>query len=218
MSRTILNPEYANDLNGLFDGTGAIDTATITTTGTINATGAVTTTQLVLPCGTINGDDAGGFNFISDNGTINIFNGSSSVSLDCSSSNELTVGNGTTTGSIVTSQLNLPSSSFTGNSGGGLNITPSNGTIQIFNGSSSVPLVCSGSNSLLVGNGSTTGAITTTQLVLNCGTISGNAGSNFNFNVSSGFGITIINTNGSGQGTLTVNSSNQLLWNGVVIS
>ena len=216
MSRTILNPEYANDLNGLFDGTGTIDTGSISTTGTINATGAVTTTQLVLPCGVINGTDGGGFNITPDNGILNLFDGSSSVSLECNGNNSLVVGNGTTTGIITTSQVILPASSLTGIDGGGLNILPDNGTMNLFNGSSSVPLLCNGNNSLVVGNGTTTGAITTTQLTLACGTINGTAGSNFNFNVGTGSGIAIISP--SGEGTLSVNSSNQLLWNGVVIS
>lgn len=216
MSRTILNPEYANDLNGLFDGTGTIDTGSISTTGTINATGAVTTTQLVLDCGIINGGDGGGFNMISDNGIVNIFNGSSSVPLECSNDNQLTVGDGTTTGVIITSQLTLPCADFSGISGGGLNIIPDNGTMNLFNGSSSVPLLCNGNNSLVVGNGTTTGAITTSQITLACGTINGLSDSNFNFNVGTGSGIAILSP--SGEGTLSVNSSNQLLWNGVVIS
>jgi len=43
MSRTILNPEYANDLNGLFDGSSAIDAGSINSNTTITAEGNITT-------------------------------------------------------------------------------------------------------------------------------------------------------------------------------
>ena len=43
MARTILDPQYANDLNGLFDGTGTINTGVITCAGVVSS-GNISTT------------------------------------------------------------------------------------------------------------------------------------------------------------------------------
>jgi hypothetical protein len=211
MSRTILNPEYANDLNGLFDGSGTIDTGAIDASN-ITATTEVTTPQVVFPFGTINGTAGGACNITSDG--LALFNASGDVIvLSVPSVNTLTVGDGTTTGIINTSQLILASTSFTGTSGGSLNILPDNGSIALFNSSSNVSLTCVGSDSLTIGTGTTTGIINTSQLALPCGSLSGTAGGSLNVNTA---GISLFN--GSVSGTLYMNSSGQLTWNGVVIS
>lgn len=216
MSRTILNPEYANDLNGLFDGTGTIDTGAIDSSN-ITATTTVTTPQVVFPCGTVNGLAGGALN-ISSNG-LALFNPSSAVTvLSVPYANNLTVGDGTTTGIVNTSQLVLASASFTGTNGGSLNILPDNGSIALFNGSSSVSLTCVGSDSLTIGTGTTNGVINVSQATLPCGTLNGNAGGALNIITEDGIAVfsTISGTQYSG--ILSVSATGALLWNGAQIS
>ena len=187
----------------------------------ISATTTISTPQVSFPFGTINGTAGGACN-ITSNG-LALFNPSSAVTvLSVGGANNLTVGNGTTTGTINTAQLFLPSTTLSGVDGSGLNIIPDNGTINLFSGSgsgsSSVPLSCSGVAQLTVGNGTTTGVVSTTQISLPCGTLNGTAGGALNVITEDGLALfsTISGTQYSG--TLSVSATGALLWNGVQIS
>jgi hypothetical protein len=188
---------------------------------TLTASSAITTPQITFDFGTINGTAGNACN-ITSNG-LALFTPSNVLTLlTVGGANNLTIGNGTTTGTINTSQVFLPSTTLSGADGSGLNIIPDNGTINLFSGSgsgaSSVPLSCTGVAQLTVGNGTTTGVVFTTQGSLPCGTLNGTTGGALNVITDAGLALfsTISGTQYSG--TLSVSATGALLWNGVQIS
>ena len=202
-SLTINNSQYAEASGYVASQTVISSTVNSTSLSVPNITTAtsISTPQVSFPFGTINGTAGGACN-ISSNG-LALFNPSSAVTvLSVPSANNLTVGDGTTTGVVNTSQLILASASFTGTNGGSLNILPDNGSIALFNGSNSVSLTCSGSDTLTIGTGTTNGVINFSQAVLPCGTLNGNAGGALNVITTGGLAVysTISGTQYSGNG------------------
>jgi hypothetical protein len=150
-------------------------------------------------------------NSISSAGLV-LYNGSNTVALSNSGATNLVVGGGLTTNT---------------------DITVSGGDITLGSGTNSVLLTGTTANLNVAGGISAFGATIQGQIVSTGGQITLGSGTNSvlltgttaNLSINGGitaFGATIngpitLSANG-GTGTLSVNSSNQLLWNGVVIS
>ena len=234
MSRTILDPQYANDLNGLFDGSGAIST------GTIDTSFLAASASVTSPSFGVVGSPSTTF-----------------TNLTCPAGNTLAIGNGSgagaSNGTLDVGDINA-SGIITSEVGGGIS-SASYGVYNSTTTTSFINLTCPNSNILAIGNGSgasasngdllcndigvsgvitcaTTGSIvspslafyvdTTTNFVnltgsgnvLSVGNSSGVVGaSNGTVRCSS----IVLSANGS-TGTLSVNSAGALTWNNVVIS
>ena len=184
MSRTILNPEYANDLNGLFDGSGSIDAGSINSNTTITAEGNITTAAN-MECVSLNasGNITADGNIIADGNMecvsiavsgelstplIGVYNPTTEtdfINLTCPNSNILAIGNGSGTsaynGELLCSAIGA-SGIITCATTGYVN-SP---TVALYLNETTtfVNLGCGGSNELTVGQSQSNGTIT-------CGTV-----------------------------------------------
>jgi hypothetical protein len=232
MSRTILNPEYANDLNGLFDGSGTIDTRAIDvasiaassniTSPSFGVVGSPSTTFTNLTCSGGNtlaiGNGAGGSasNGILDVGTVNC---AGTVSAGTSVSTPLAgIYNSTTTTSFI--NLSCPNSNILA-IGNGTGVNAYNGDLLCSDIGASGAITCATTGSIVTPSlafyvDTTTNFVNLTGSgnVLSVGNSSGTVGaSNGTVRCSS----IVLSANGT-TGTLSVNSTGGLTWNGAVIS
>ena len=212
MSRTILDPQYANDLTGLFNGTTAIDVSTIDA-NVVSISGSGSTSAPSLSTNSAN-------NLVvsttpTSGLTISNANGNTTLQqevgyLECSSTLDAPIlqisgGGATTKPFISTNSANsFVVSTATGagltlsNASGAFGLVPQPGYLAS-SGTLDAPII------QISGGGATVKPF-----------ISTNSANNFVVSTPNSSGITI--STPAGNGTLSVNSSNQLLWNGAVIS
>ena len=193
MSRTILDPQYANDLNGLFDGTGSLATGTITTgTITVGSGNNVCSIQSTafntlgiggansgdFVCGDITAANSITSPSVIGSTTVTVGSGSNVCSIQSPAFNTLGIG-GSNGGDIVCGDITAANSITSPSVTGSI-------TVTVGSGSSTCSISSSAFNTLSVG-GSSSGIVA-------CGS------------------LTIAGRD------LTVNSSGQLVWDGNVIS
>jgi len=231
MSRTILNPEYANDLNGLFDGSGTIDTSSITT-------GSVNTNQLILTqTGSANDviascladgviDVAGtvSSNALACNGNLTLYNATDStdnVTVNCNADNTLNIyQNPSSVGNNVGIQC-LGSGILNVIGNVSCNTISGNGTLTLYNATDSTKSVvmnCVTDNVLSI---YASDATTSNTVGLSC--YNNTAGNLQVGSLSSPATSTVVVSaiqflSLGSSGILTINSTGQLTYNGVVIS
>jgi hypothetical protein len=152
MSRTILNPEYANDLNGLFDGSGSIDSGSITATSitgstissltSLNAIGNINGANLavvnVAGTGnlTIGGTAVMGGNITGANLSVVgiVASGSATVAGSMTASGNVVGANVSGVSCIGTAYIQGPEVRVAGTTGNGTLTVSADGTILYFNG------------------------------------------------------------------------------------
>lgn len=164
MSRTILDPQYANALNGLFDGSGSIDIADLTCTAIVTEfINSDTNLSLAADNGVVNiGGNSIGLinkttpansisltmpapNTLGVNGAIQLISGANSVSLSYAPSNVLSVIGGIkSSGSVITQNIQSDTNITVNASSGVVNIIT--GSIGLFSAdaTSSLSLACVG--------------------------------------------------------------------------
>jgi hypothetical protein len=209
MSRTILNPEYANDLNGLFDGSGSTSVSAssfvVTGNGATSVPSISTNSSNNLVVSTASNS---GLTISSPDGNTTIIpeSGYLAVSANLQVPTLLISGNGSTSTPILstTSSNNVVVSTA---SGTGLTLSNPSGAVNFIPqvGYLAVSGVLDASTFQVSGNGTTSKPTITT-----------NSGNNLVVSTVNNSGITI--STPQGNGTLSVNSSGQLTWNTVVIS
>jgi hypothetical protein len=166
MSRTILDPQYANSLNGLFDGTTPIDVSSIVATS-VSLTGNEST---VSPSLSTNSGNNMVVSTPSGSG-ITLSSGAGATTISSTGGGAITVGGSiTTSGVYVNGSESTVSPSISTNIGNNMVVsTPTGSGITLSSGAGATTISSTGGGAITVG-----GSVSSTEYIITNGTDSVN--------------------------------------------